>query len=405
MAGGLAQTGSTTRRGEHRAVHHRYLPQRDLRAHPPGHRAGGAGTSGPATARRGVLRAPVSLGGLASLGIPALILPRGAGAAPADAHEAVELTSWVVITPDGGVRLRIPQSETGQGVEAALAQVVAEALGLEWPRCETGFCDPQVKRTRNDAQVHTATLNSRAVDPLQIAGAQIRAMLVRAASAQARAVPRPADGVVQAGRVRAWCAPSTRARSSPMRVPWRAVSVHVLEEVARRAGGGVHGDGGGCVVRRQRWPAGLARGRRCRLRTRRPSPDCRGADPGCNQLRHFERAVQQDYPDGWPGGAEQLRQLPGAENRGRAADRSPHHAVSGQAHGRWRGGDADGDGSAVGRCPCGGGAAHPARADHGPRARLSQRLDGAKAGPCRAPPVHAVFPVAGSRRTLRRRAS
>jgi CO/xanthine dehydrogenase Mo-binding subunit len=118
-----------------------------------------------------------------------LIVPRGAGAAPADAYEAVELTSRVVITPDGGARLRIAQSETGHGVEAALAQVVAEELGLEWSRCETGFCDPQVKRTRNNVQVHTATLNSWAVDPLQIAGAQIRAMLVRAASAQSSGCP------------------------------------------------------------------------------------------------------------------------------------------------------------------------------------------------------------------------
>lgn len=144
--------------------------------------------SGLMSSRRGALRALVSLGGVASFGIPLLALPRGAGAAPAAAREAVELTSWVVITPDGGVRLRIPQSEIGQGVETALAQVIAEELGLEWPRFETEFFDPQINRTRNNVYVHTATLNSWAIDqlfePMRIAGAQIRTMLVQAASAK-----------------------------------------------------------------------------------------------------------------------------------------------------------------------------------------------------------------------------
>jgi len=151
--------------------------------------------------RRGVLKVLVSAAGAASFAIP-FSLPgvvRTASAGQTD----VELTSWVVIEPDDTVRIRIPQAELGQGVETALAQVLAEELGLAWGQFETEFFDPQVNRTRNNVYVHTATLNSWAADllfdPMRTAGAQIRTLLLLSAASEL-GVPmdtlRVADGTI-----------------------------------------------------------------------------------------------------------------------------------------------------------------------------------------------------------------
>ena len=40
----------------------------------------------------------------------------------------VELISWVVIEPNNTVRIRIPQSDIGQGVITTLSQVLAEEV-------------------------------------------------------------------------------------------------------------------------------------------------------------------------------------------------------------------------------------------------------------------------------------
>jgi isoquinoline 1-oxidoreductase beta subunit len=137
-----------------------------------------------ALTRRGLLRAFVSAAGLVSFNI---VFPKAAlGGAASSSESAGEVTSWVVIEPNDTVRLRIPQAELGQGIETALSQIIAEELEIEWGKFETEFYDPQINRTRNNVYVHTAVLNSWGVDmlfePMRRAGAQIRYMLLQAAS-------------------------------------------------------------------------------------------------------------------------------------------------------------------------------------------------------------------------------
>lgn len=98
----------------------------------------------------------------------------------------VELFSWVVVMPDNTVRIRIPQSDIGQGVITTLSQVLAEELDLNWSLVRPEFFDPLTNYKRNNIYVYTCTESSwsadRLFDPMRMAGAQIRHMLLTAAS-------------------------------------------------------------------------------------------------------------------------------------------------------------------------------------------------------------------------------
>ncbi|MEQ4597991.1 MAG: nicotine dehydrogenase subunit L [Methylobacteriaceae bacterium] len=98
----------------------------------------------------------------------------------------VELVSWVVVMPNNTVRIRIPQSDIGQGVVTTLSQVLAEEMDLDWSLVRPEFFDPLTNLKRGNVYVYTCTESSwsadRLFDPMRIAGAQIRHMLVTAAS-------------------------------------------------------------------------------------------------------------------------------------------------------------------------------------------------------------------------------
>lgn len=134
------------------------------------------------TTRRGILKSLVGGAGVALFGIGAW--RDGVAATP----DSVEVTSWVAIHPDGRVVLRIPQTELGQGVTTTLAQVLADELGLAWNAFETEYFDAQTNIQRGNVYVHTATLASWAVDklfdPMRVAGAQVRHMLLDTAAAR-----------------------------------------------------------------------------------------------------------------------------------------------------------------------------------------------------------------------------
>ncbi len=130
--------------------------------------------------RRGFLQVTATLAGgvVFDLLVPAVA---GATSVPAD---GIEIHSWIVVHPDDRVTIRIPQSELGQGISTALAQVIADELDLEFSMVDWAFYDPQTNRERNNVYVHTATLASWGVEmlfaPMRTAGAQIRAMLITA---------------------------------------------------------------------------------------------------------------------------------------------------------------------------------------------------------------------------------
>lgn len=100
--------------------------------------------------------------------------------------EPVELISWVVIEPNNTVRVRIPQSDIGQGVITTLSQVLAEEMDLRWSLVRPEFFDPLTNLLRGNVYVYTCTESSwsadRLFDPMRMAGAQIRHMLLTAAS-------------------------------------------------------------------------------------------------------------------------------------------------------------------------------------------------------------------------------
>jgi isoquinoline 1-oxidoreductase beta subunit len=135
--------------------------------------------------RRGLLKVALLGGAGVSFGCAGL---SGADAAENADAAGVEVTSWIVIHGDGRVVFRIPQSELGQGVTTALAQLLAEEMDLAWGEFETEYFDAQTNRVRHNVYVHTATLNSWSSDllfePMRLAGAQVKQMLLTAASAQ-----------------------------------------------------------------------------------------------------------------------------------------------------------------------------------------------------------------------------
>ncbi len=137
--------------------------------------------------RRAFLRATaLTAGGVAfDFFLPALAESVGIPAA------GIEIHSWVVIHPDDRVTVRIPQSEIGQGISTALAQVIGDELDLDLERVDWEFYDPQTNRLRNNVYVHTATLASwgaeKLFEPTRIAAAQIRAILLAAGAAHLKA--------------------------------------------------------------------------------------------------------------------------------------------------------------------------------------------------------------------------
>lgn len=98
----------------------------------------------------------------------------------------IELFSWIVMMPDNTTILRIPQSDIGQGVVTTLSQILAEELDLRWSHVRPEFFDPLVNLQRNNVYVWTCTESSWSADrlfnPMRVAGAQIRHMLLAAAA-------------------------------------------------------------------------------------------------------------------------------------------------------------------------------------------------------------------------------
>jgi len=214
------------------------------------------------TSRRGLLGAFVSAAGVATFNVVLPGVARAVMADPAGAGD-IEVSSWIVIEPDGMVRLRIPQAEMGQGVETALSQLIVEEMDLDWGKFRTEFVDPQVNRNRNNVYVHTATLNSWGVDllfePMRQAGAQVRAMLMQAAGARLGLPPEQlrvaANRITDAsgersigfGEIAADAAklpiPDAKTITLKPRAAWRHIGKphHRLDTLAKSTGKAVYG--------------------------------------------------------------------------------------------------------------------------------------------------------------------
>lgn len=157
----------------------------------------GAATSGRPLnlSRRGVLGAGLVLG----LAVPAR-RPRGGEPAP---RHATKVNAYLRIAPDGAVRLQNPFVEGGQGIDSAVAQIVAEELDADPARFAVTCAPPGVEFRLQRGGVTRFTGGSSSVRSsyrhFRILGATARAMLIEAAAARL-AVP-AAELATEPGKV------------------------------------------------------------------------------------------------------------------------------------------------------------------------------------------------------------
>lgn len=110
-----------------------------------------------------------------------------AGCGPAQTtNKPTDFLYWVMINADNSVTCTIPQTEIGQGVTTTIAQLLAEELDVDWSAVRTRFYDPNVNLDNENMYVWTTTLGSMSAhylfEPARIAGAQIRSMMLEAAT-------------------------------------------------------------------------------------------------------------------------------------------------------------------------------------------------------------------------------
>ena len=135
--------------------------------------------------RRTFLQGAGWVGGGLLLGYLAAPAPGRAAAAMGDPVGAA-LGSWIHIGPDGRVTVRVEKSEMGQGIHSTLAALVAEELRVSWARVgvETTSFEGPLRGVMTGASGSIR----EAWEPLRIAGAGARSLLV-AAAAEAWSVP------------------------------------------------------------------------------------------------------------------------------------------------------------------------------------------------------------------------
>jgi isoquinoline 1-oxidoreductase subunit beta len=135
--------------------------------------------------RRAMVKATVVAGGGFMLGVSIPRLPRAFAAEP---NADFAPNAFVRIDPDGKVTFTIPQVEMGQGIYTALSMVLAEELDAPFEQVTAVAAPPNDKLYANPLLGFQVTGGSTSVrafwDPMRIAGARARAMLVEAAAAK-----------------------------------------------------------------------------------------------------------------------------------------------------------------------------------------------------------------------------
>jgi isoquinoline 1-oxidoreductase beta subunit len=119
----------------------------------------------------------------------------------------VEINAWLTIDSNGGVTIRVPHTEMGQGALTSVAMMIAEELNVEWSKVQAVFADPN-RHLRNNNEYKVMSTHGSMLVRLQHphimqAGASARERLKEAA-AQAWGVERAAVdaklGMLRAGR-------------------------------------------------------------------------------------------------------------------------------------------------------------------------------------------------------------
>ena len=135
--------------------------------------------------RRAMVKATVVAGGGFVLGVS---MPRLAPAFAAETSADFAPNAFIRIDQDGKVTFTIPQVEMGQGIYTALSMVLAEELDAPFEQVSAVAAPPNDKLYANPLLGFQVTGGSTSVrafwDPMRIAGAAARAMLVKAAAAK-----------------------------------------------------------------------------------------------------------------------------------------------------------------------------------------------------------------------------
>jgi isoquinoline 1-oxidoreductase beta subunit len=143
------------------------------------------------TSRRGFLAASGGLTFSAVLG-GGVAAALGSATDQAQAADAsLQPNAWVIIGTDDVVTVITPVAEMGQGTLTALPMILAEELDADWSKVKAEFAPPNAKVYGNPHPLlggGQASLASIAVpgyyNPLRIAGAQARVVLMEAAAAK-----------------------------------------------------------------------------------------------------------------------------------------------------------------------------------------------------------------------------
>src|SRR5258707_7660803 len=110
--------------------------------------------------------------------------PRLVASARADAPDAIKVTPWVRIAPDGAVTILTPGAEMGQGSMTSLPLILAEEMDADWSKVviEWAPADAELYGYRLGNGREMAIVGSRAVmlyfNHLRLAGAQGRKVLI-----------------------------------------------------------------------------------------------------------------------------------------------------------------------------------------------------------------------------------
>jgi isoquinoline 1-oxidoreductase beta subunit len=121
--------------------------------------------------------------------------------------DGVEINAWLTIDKNGGVTIRVPHTEMGQGALTSVAMMIAEELNVDWSKVQAVFADAN-RHLRNNNEYKVMSTHGSMLVRLQHphimqAGASARERLKEAA-ARAWRVERSAIeaklGVLKAGR-------------------------------------------------------------------------------------------------------------------------------------------------------------------------------------------------------------
>jgi isoquinoline 1-oxidoreductase subunit beta len=168
--------------------------------------------------------------------------------------------TWLKIAPDETITIVVPVSEVGQGVDTALPMIVAEELECDWTqvRSELAPADPRYANPDIHVQFTGGSTSIRAFfDPMRLAGATAREMLLQAAAqrwnvplkqcaaVEGKVLHRPSGRVMSYGQL-AQAAAQERPPLNPSFKPqskWRLIGkpIHRLDTSAKVHGKSVFG--------------------------------------------------------------------------------------------------------------------------------------------------------------------